>query len=248
MSQKLIIQDLIIIIAAKNHSPSILNPDFLKYSGIVPKDWNLARAPVYTQSFARLDFSNGITIIAEPNRVMFMESMADKKIDSLQIPEIARKYVQALPNMEFEAVGINPRGYASFAGSGDAARQYMSETLLSPGAWQEEGEEPMRASLNLVYKFKRAPLYLSVTEAALRQEDETTTPIVMFSGSFSYELTGETAEKLTTLHQAIDNWLPDLSTYSNIINNKFLANMASSTDMVSDTAAVPDLFAMSATA
>ncbi|BAY66641.1 hypothetical protein NIES22_67850 (plasmid) [Calothrix brevissima NIES-22] len=248
MPKELIIQDFIIIIAAKNHSPSILNPEFLKYSGIVPKEWNLARAPISTSSFARLDFSNGISIIAEPNRIMFMESIADNQISSLQIPEIARKYVQALPHMEFEAVGINPRGYVPFAGGGDAAWQYLSETLLSPGAWQSDSEAAMRASLNLVYKFKRAPLYLNITEAALRQEDETSTPIVMFSGSFSYELTGETAEKLTTLHQAIDNWLQDLSTYSDIINHKFLANTASSTQIVHKDAAETDLFAMSATA
>ena len=107
----------------------------------------------------------------------------------------------------------------------------------------------MRASLNLVYKFNRAPFYLSISEAALRNEDETSTPIVMFSGSFSYELSGENgSEKLSLLNQAIDNWQVDLETYSNIINNKFLAKMTETTLVVTTQAAVTDLFTMSAAA
>ncbi|MUG98760.1 hypothetical protein F7734_43295 [Scytonema sp. UIC 10036] len=253
MTQQLVGKNFALVFAAKNHSPSILNPDFLKYSGIVPQDWNLARQPIYTNSAAQVIFTNGISIIAEPNRVIFMEPIGDKAMSELNIAEIARKYVQTLPNIEYEAVGINPRGYVSFAGSPDAARLYMTETLLSPGAWQSAGDSPMRASLNLVYKFQRAPFYLSITEAALRNEDETSTPIVLFSGSFSYELSGENgAEKINSLHQAIDNWQVDLETYSDIINHKFLQTIPSSLRVASDDstvsvpATVPDLFTMSA--
>ncbi|KYC37635.1 hypothetical protein WA1_39930 [Scytonema hofmannii PCC 7110] len=253
MSQQLVGKNLGLVFAVKNHSLSILNPDFLKYSGIVPQDWNLARQPIYTNSAVQVVFTNGISIIAEPNRVIFMEPIDDKTMSELNIAEIARKYVQTLPNIEYEAVGINPRGYVSFAGSPDAARKYMAENLLSPGAWQSAGDSPMRASLNLVYKFQRAPFYLSITEAALRNEDETSTPIVMFSGSFSYELSGENgAEKISHLHNCLENWQTDLNTYSDLINQKFLQKIPSSLLAASDEstvsvpATVPDLFTMSA--
>jgi hypothetical protein len=232
MTQRLDGKDLMIVFAAKNNSPSFANIDFLKCSGIVPQDWNLARQPIYTNSAAQVVFTNGISIIAEPNRVIFMEPIGDKTMSELNIVEIARKYVQTLPNVEYEAVGINPRGYVSFADSPDAARLYMAETLLSPGAWQSAGESPMRASLNLVYKFQRAPFYLSITEAALRNEDETSTPIVM--------LIGETgSEKISHLHNCIDNWQVDLETYSDIINQKFLTK---GTENVS---VIPNVLAMS---
>lgn len=243
MSQNLIVQELAIIIAAKNHKPTILNPDFLFGTGIVPSDWQLARQPISTNNVAQVTFSNGISIIAEPNRVIFVEPIAELATESLQIPAMSRKYMQTLPNIEFEAVGINPRGYVPFAGSGDAARQYMTKTLLSPGAWLEVGEEPMRASLNLVYKFKHAPLYLSVNEAALRSPDETTIPIVMFSGSFSYEVSGESEVlKLSSLHNCIENWQADLETFQEIINTKFLAQQTI------NSTTVPDVFSMNATA
>ena len=230
MNQELVIQDLVIVIAAKNHKPSLLNPDFLKCSGIVPSNWELAREPINANNVSQVVFTNGITITAEPQRVILAQPIKDVDVESILIPEIARKYAQALPNMEFEAIGINPRGYVPFSSGEDTARQYITHTLLSPGAWQSEGEEPMRASLNLVYKLQRAPFYLTVTEAALRAEaeGETNTPIIMFSGSFSYELNGENnAEKLLKLNSVFDNWQSDLEDYKNIISNKFLAQKIS---------------------
>jgi hypothetical protein len=225
MSQSLITQELGIIIAAKNHTPTVLNPDFLKYSGIVPTQWELARQPIYTQSVSQVAFTNGIVIVAEPARVIFIEAIEDKAIAEITIAEIAKKYVQTLPNVEYEAVGINPRSYITFDQQQDTARQYITNTLLSTGAWQEIGNAPVRATLNLAYTLERCPLYLTVSEAALRNPDETSTPIVLFNGSFSYQVTGETAsERIADLHQIINNVQTDLSNYQEIISSKFIAN------------------------
>jgi hypothetical protein len=188
-------------------------------------------------------FANGISVMAEPNRIMFSEAIDGKVASEIAIAQIARKYVQALPHMEYQAVGLNPRGFASFDAEPESARKYLSEKLFSPGAWQEVGTQPMRATINLAYTLERGVFYLSVQEAALRQPDETTTPIVMFSGNFSYDLASKKEEeRLTSLYQAIENWQADLDTYKDIINTKFLASGFQPTVMV------PDTFTMSATA
>ncbi|MBX9255594.1 hypothetical protein H1Q63_16925, partial [Desmonostoc muscorum CCALA 125] len=56
MSQSLNIQEIAIAIAAKQHNPTILTPDFLKYSGIVPSDWELSKPPIITDSAAQVVF------------------------------------------------------------------------------------------------------------------------------------------------------------------------------------------------
>lgn len=237
MSQSLTTQELGIIIAAKNHTPTVLNPDFLRYSGIVPTQWELARQPIYTQSVSQVAFTNGVVIVAEPGRVIFIEAIEDKAIGEIVVAEIAKKYIQTLPNIEYEAVGLNPRSYITFEQQQDTARQYIANTLLSTGAWQEIGTAPVRATLNLAYTLERCPLYLTVSEAALRNPDETSTPIVLFNGSFSYQVIGETtSERIVNLHQILDNWQADLSNYQNIINNNFLTK-----EMV-----VPDTFRINA--
>lgn len=243
MAQSLVVQELVIVIAAKNLSPTILNPDFLKYSGIVPADWELARQPIFTNSVVSVVFQNGISIVAEPQRVMFMEVIEGKAASSVAVPGIARKYVQTLPNVEYQAMGLNPRGFVAFENQQDAASKYLAETLLSPGGWQQVGTAPVRNTINYAYTLERRLFNLSVSEAAMRQQDETTTPIVLFSGNFSYELAGNTgSEKLISLYQALENWQADLETYKDIVNNKFLSFK------VETKAVVPDLFAMSASA
>lgn len=44
MTPTLTIQE--VAIAARNHAPTLLTSEFLKYSGIVPPDWELARPPI----------------------------------------------------------------------------------------------------------------------------------------------------------------------------------------------------------
>lgn len=245
MNQSLVVQELVIVIAAKNLSPTILNLDFLKYSGIVPGDWELARAPIYTERVAQVIFTNGISIVAEPNRVMFLEMIEGKSFTSIEIPGIARKYVETLPNVEYQAMGLNPRGYVTFENQQDAARKYIGETLLSPGSWNEVGIAPMRATVNYAYTLERGNFNLSVSEASVRQPDETMTTIVLFSGNFNYDTAGNTeSEKLAFLGQALENCEADLETYIDIVNNKFLV----SSDQAKPVAIVPDLFAMSARA
>lgn len=255
MSKKLSIQDTVIVLAIPGNSPSVANAEFFQYSGIIPQGYKLARQPVYTQQNAQLTFTdssdNVISIVSEPNRIIFMEAVGNREISSLQIASIASKYAKALPNMEIEAVGINPRGYVSFTSEEDAARKYMVENILCPGAaWQSEGTKPMRASVNLVYDYEHASMYLNISEAGLRKEDETSTPIVMFNGSFSYELEGETKEeKQENLHKVIENWQTDVAIYSDLVNNKFLAQLpeeATVEDIAELKEESKDVFAMSA--
>ncbi|MDY6899012.1 MAG: hypothetical protein SWZ49_13175, partial [Cyanobacteriota bacterium] len=213
MNKKIIPQDLTISIEAKKLKPNLLSLDFLQCSGMVPSDFEPARQPIATDNMAQLIFTNGIAITAEPQRIILAQPIRNVDRESVLIPEIARKYTQVFSNMEFEAIRINLRSYVSFEEQ-DSARQYITQTLLSPGAWQSVGETPLRASVELVYNLQRAPFYLKITEAALQETEEKVTPIIIFNGSFSYQVNGESnAEKLAVVHSVINNWQSDLEDY-----------------------------------
>ena len=111
MSKSIQIQELAIAITAKNLNPNIVNLDFLKYSNIISSDWEVARPPVYTKNLTQLVFQNGIVIVAQPNRIVFAEAIDTdtKDIQELQISQLAAKYVEKLPNVEYQAIGIIPK-------------------------------------------------------------------------------------------------------------------------------------------
>ena len=62
MNQSLDIQELSIVLAVRNHNPTMLNLDFLRGSGVVGADWELAQQPVSNANAAQIAFKNGIKI------------------------------------------------------------------------------------------------------------------------------------------------------------------------------------------
>ncbi|MFM6738339.1 MAG: hypothetical protein ACKPJT_23095, partial [Microcystis panniformis] len=63
------IQEFSIAITAKSLNPAMLTVDFLKYSGIVPPDWELNSQPVLNPNYAQVNFQNGIGIVAQPRTI-----------------------------------------------------------------------------------------------------------------------------------------------------------------------------------
>jgi hypothetical protein len=224
MTPKITIQELALALTAKNHSPTLLNADFLKYSGIVPTDWELARPPVFTPQISQVSFTNGINIIAQSNAITFIESLSAKPLEDTKIPAVIRKYVEALPRTDYQTLSINPRSFVTFEGEDEnAASEYITSTLLSKGTWSDVGKAPVKAAVNLVYALERGELKLSVAEALLQLQEAPPTPAVLFSGSFQYEIAGELeGEKLQHLYKLLDNWQPDLEAYREIVNKRFL--------------------------
>ncbi|MBD2200391.1 MULTISPECIES: hypothetical protein [Calothrix] len=223
MNQNFEVQELLIAIAVRQQNPSILTADFLKYTGIVPSDWELARPPVITNTAAQVVYQNGVSIIAEVNRVIFAEAIAAKAASEVQIPAIARQYIQTVKQVSYQGVGINLRGLAPYEQKSLGARKYTVSKLLQPGAWQDFGSAPVEASMRLVYTLDEAQLYLEINEAQLQYPDQTTKPAVLFSANFNHAITqAESTASLTAIGAVIDQWQSDVEIFKELVNNKFL--------------------------
>ena len=223
MSPKLAIQELLIIVAAKKHNPIVLTIDFLKYSGIVPTDWELLREPLVTHQVCQIAFTNGVNILAQSDTITFSEPLEAQGKEKVIIPEIARNYAHTLSHAEYQAVAINPRSFVTFPNEGEnAARNYITSTLLAPSNWQKIGKELLKATFVLSYRTERGQLNLTIDEARLQLPGKPTQSAVLVSGSFPYEVVGDTPERrVQSLSQLIDNWQADLETYREIIHQNF---------------------------
>ncbi|MEM6402258.1 MAG: hypothetical protein AAF757_18845 [Cyanobacteria bacterium P01_D01_bin.116] len=224
MNKTLQIQELAIAITAKNLNPNIVNLDFLTYSNIISSEWELARQPVYTKKLTQLVFQNGIAIVAQPNRIVFAESIDTKDIQELQISQVAATYIEKLPNVEYKAVGINPKGFVTFT-EPNSASNYLLNNLLASGEWREFGKTPIKAAIQLAYTLESSQLNLTINEGLLKVSEEKSVPAVLFSGNFDYKISSnEPLVRLKDLHQILQNWKSDLETYKELINNKFLSS------------------------
>ncbi|MEG4805671.1 hypothetical protein QUB63_34545 [Microcoleus sp. ARI1-B5] len=224
MKPKITIQELALSLTAKNHSPTLLNSDFLKHSGIVPPDWELARPPIFSPQISQVAFTNGTNIVAQSNAITFIESVSSKSQETAKIPDIIRKYVETLPRTDYQTLSVNPRTFVTFEGGDEnAAREFITSNLLAKGTWFDAGKSPVKAAVNLVYSLEQRELNLSVAEALLQLQEAEPTPAVLFSGNFQYEIAGELeGEKLQHLYRLLENWQPDLEAYREIVNQRFL--------------------------
>jgi hypothetical protein len=223
---QLINQEIAIVIAVKTQSPTILNEDFLKYSGIIPPDCKLAQAPTYTDRVAQVLFTNGFSLAIQSDRVMFLEALGEhKSLDAVSAADIASKYVDTLKLAEYQAVGINCRGYVSYSDEPSGANKLITEHLLNPGSWQNFTDKPAQASINFLYDFPDKKLSIAVNEATLQFPNQNATDVVLFAGNFSYALNSvNEIDRVPRVQQIISNWQADTKTFTDLVSNHLLAH------------------------
>lgn len=222
------IQELSIAITAAKLNPTMLSEDFLKASGIIPNDWELNKQPVLSPNYAQVSFSNGVSIVTQPRTITFLEMMGNKEASSLKVSEIAEKYVEKLPLAEYQGLSITPKLVVPLSGESDAARKYITTTLLAPGPWLEFGQAPVQAGLNLLYQLEQCQFSLSINEARLQLPDKRAIPALLFAGSFNYNITSDNnQERIQKLVEGIKQWQSDLESFQEIVNERFLAQQGS---------------------
>ena len=82
MSSLLKIHELTFALVIRDYDLSLSQGKFLNSSGIVPNDWSFARQPVANQRVSQTVYSNGVSIVGEPHRCLFSETLDDKKLEA----------------------------------------------------------------------------------------------------------------------------------------------------------------------
>jgi hypothetical protein len=224
--QNLTVQELAIVIAVEKIDPTLLTPEFLSMTQIVPSEWEVLGQPVRSFEGSQITYQQGVSIITQPQRISFVELIINKEVASIaggasgaiEVAKIAKSLVKVLANLKFVGVGINFRGYLDFAGKEAAAQRFMFSHLLALGDWQKIGTAPVQAGINLGYTFPDKRLNLTINEATVQQPDQSAAPIILFSGNFDYGLNAsEDTINQARLQQILENWQEDLKLYQEVV-------------------------------
>jgi hypothetical protein len=224
------IEEIGITIAAQDLTPTMMSQDFLIFSGIIPKDWELSEQPVLNPTAAQLHYTNGVSIAAQPRTITFSESLNNKQSADIVIPAIAIKYIEKLPHADYLGMSFSPKMLLPFPQNPEAVRQYIADRLLGVGAWKNIGKVPVQAGINLMYLLDRCQLTINVAEARLQQAQQNPIPALLFSGSFNYNISHNimAEAKLSQLQEGLGSWQNDLNDFRDLVINKFLTAPTSS--------------------
>ncbi|MGB6065461.1 MAG: hypothetical protein WBG50_11670 [Desulfomonilaceae bacterium] len=217
------ISQLEIVVAAENHNPTILNPDFLVRNKIVPDTWKLAQPPICIQPLAQVSYDNGVSITADPAKVVFSEMFREGIVGQPSAPGIAMKYVSKLPHVDYRAVGINPTGHVVLDSDDDAPRSYLMSTLISDGHWRNYGNAPVDVSLNFVFTLQDCRCSIAIERALKVETEGSRRPVLKFAANFHREVSHiPMGERVANLRKIVKNWKSDMENYINIVNDVFL--------------------------
>ncbi len=216
------IEEISLLVAAQDLTPTMMSQDFLKFSGIIPKDWELVQQPVLNPNFAQLNFKNGITITAQPRTITVSESLNSKDLADVQAATIVANYIRKLPHAEYVGYSFSPKMLLPFPTSPQSVRQYITENLLGQGSWKKIGKAPVQAGINLMYQLERCQLSMSISEARLKQDRQQEILALLFSGSFNYNLVDR--DKTNRLIKFLNHWQQDLTKFRTIVTDKFLTS------------------------
>lgn len=217
MSEAIHIQEVGITITAKDLSPTSINPDFLKYSDIIPSAWEVARPPVYTNRIVQIVYKNGLSLVIQPNRIDFIEVFSNSDAHPKQVYSIASKYVQKLSKVDYQGISINARAHTQFANKHETQR-YLTTQILSPGPWSENSTGPVQAAIQLIYPQERGQLNLLINQAEIKRSETESDAAILFSGNYSFELEGENSEtRLKDLLSLITDWSSCVETFEQIV-------------------------------
>ncbi len=218
------IEEISIIIAAQDLTPTMLSQDFLKFSGIIPKEWELSQQPVLNPNFAKLNFTNGININAQPGTITLSESLGNKQLEQLNLAAVASKYIEKLPHAEYMGLSCSPKILIPFPTAPQTVRHYITGTLLGSGPWKKIGRVPVQAGINLMYILDRCQLTMNISEARLQQPQKQPITAILFAGNFNYNVNPKDnqSDRLTQINTFLQNWKTDFEEFRTIVSQKFL--------------------------
>ena len=173
-----------VVVVAKNHNPSLLNPDFLLIRHIVPDGYELAEPPITTPPVAIVKYKQGISITVEMEKLQVIETTAGEFPESPLATDIASKYVHTLPHVRYTGVGIN---WSGFLRKKDPDL-WICNRFLSKGPWRDDPHKLVSSVVRLTYDLGNIRCNLSLASGQIFEE-ETQIPVVTVDVNYHHDIT-----------------------------------------------------------
>lgn len=136
-----------IAIVSESNNPRLINPDFLAFQKIVPKDW-VATDVIVTPPVARVTYENNFLIQVLEEKIN-IEITDPRSFDWKNIlPDIAIEYITVLPKVSYRAVGLN---YHAMVRTDADSDDFICRNFLKSEGLSTEHGNVTSASIKLNY-------------------------------------------------------------------------------------------------
>lgn len=206
-----------VVLVALPGNPTIINPDFLKHSGIVDENLSAREPVITTPVFSQVTFEDGSTVKADPDRMIFEQVGDPLARTNIRCPEMAKRFVKLFPTLQYKAVGINPKGFRALP-ENSPVQERVSDALLDRGEWLSFKDTKPEIQLKAIYPFEKRRITMDLVEARRWDDRDGTTRKIVFQGNFHRDLQGATRPtEQNELLSILSSWEEDLSDFSTLM-------------------------------
>ena len=206
-----------VVLVTNQNDPSILNPDFLRHNKFVDAGLQVRDAPLLSPVFSQVRFHGGITVKADPERIILEQANNDLALENVKPPTMAKQFVKLFPNSVYKAVGINSKFFC------DNANQPMmvSDFLVKKGEWLSFQSSKPTIQLKSVHRLEDKAINLDVVEAKgnnSNNSEEVATGI-LFQANIHRDLQDADQDmRKKKLLSVISSWKKDLSDIRDLLS------------------------------
>lgn len=153
-------------LVAPGANPAHINPDSLRFNGVIPSEWALIRPITLESGISRMNYENGLLISASQSNVFFNQRLLENPDTELVVLDVARRYLEHPPAyLRFNSVII---GFAFVAFEAQQVERPLSIPAL---AIPYEGIAPA-VSLRSIYQLGDRHVDVTVDGALTRPGGE----------------------------------------------------------------------------
>ncbi|HAY22796.1 MAG TPA: hypothetical protein DCY27_11685 [Desulfobacterales bacterium] len=170
-----------VVILAKFHNPTILNPDFLERNAIVPKGWKTTEV-LATPPFATIRYEKNIVILLDQERFEIKKECKSFQ-DNYEIHGIASKYVTILPHVPYNTIGLN----WNLSVKMNEPERFLSERFIKSEALQESELDFLQSYIRLSFNVDNAIFNIDFAPGRARVTGEDYHPAIIINVNFHYK-------------------------------------------------------------
>lgn len=204
-----------IVLVGEDNDPSIINRDFLDRFGILVGEREVVQPTFSTPMFSQVTFSDGLSVASAPNVVMFSQSASDLDVDDVVIPDVATRYMAAVPNVHYSGYTINLTGFVPSVVDSPAN---MVHTLTDKGEGIALSGVVPEIHLRSTYRFDDRIIILEVGESFMETEGPGT-PGVLFQGNIEHQFpSGDESLFADLVKEALGNWRQQVEEFDDLVH------------------------------
>ena len=212
-----------VVLTADNIDPSMINPDFLRHSGIVGLDLKTEQPPVSTPLLSQVTFEGGLSIVAQPDRFMVLQQ-GEVATEDIAPPAIAKRLLEKVPYPAYKGIGINPSCIRPL----DDASEGVATALKKGGKWMAfDGSSPV-FYLKAVHSYEGRQITFDIQDAKGHESDGSESFGLYFSANIHRDIS-ETIQdqRIAKLMSILSGWKDDLSDFMSMAHQFSFGKTAS---------------------